>query len=472
MGNSEQDNKLIPIEVFTAYSHKDERLRNKLESHLSPLKRLGIVTAWHDRRIVAGKDWRKEIDEHLNSAKVILLLISADFLASDYCYGIEMTRALERHEVGTATVIPVILKDVDWGGAPFSKLQALPRDGKPVTRWPTQDAGFADVARGIRVAIENLVSVHPMETKETYLPLDRLEDTKLSPSSPSTHLGASSQKDSEIRTDSKVEPISSLQTPQHLTEIQDAVTNTPPSASTNVSTVYEPLGKYLQQQDRTQRQVELTFSEIKKLLAGKVPLSAYQHEAWWANNRDNLQAQQWLDAGWAVKRASYYDEVITFVPITTRGEAYIEFYNRLITSLRRSSSFALRDVFPDGSSWLFVTYLPVEDVFSAMLSFSFSRSNPFSIDLKLLPGNKLGAAKRTESVFISLREQKDQIERELGKRLRWLPESVVGQPTFRVELNYEGGTNDTEEQLINWAIENINDFYRVLLAHIQEIINP
>jgi len=95
-----------PIEIFTAYSHKDERLRNKLESHLSLLKQQGVITAWHDRKIVPGKDWEKEIDKHLSSAAIILLLISSDFLESTYCYGIEMTRALRRHRAGTAVVIP------------------------------------------------------------------------------------------------------------------------------------------------------------------------------------------------------------------------------------------------------------------------------------------------------------------------------------------------------------------------------
>src|SRR6476660_1545827 len=147
-----------PIEIFTAYSHKDERLRNKLESHLSLLKQQGVITAWHDRKIVPGKDWEKEIDKHLSSAAIILLLISSDFLESTYCYGIEMTRALRRHRAGTAVVIPVILRPVDWHGAPFGKLQALPKDGKPIVTWPTQDAGFLDVARGVRTVIDGLAA--------------------------------------------------------------------------------------------------------------------------------------------------------------------------------------------------------------------------------------------------------------------------------------------------------------------------
>lgn len=146
-----------PIEVFFSYAREDEELRDQLEKHLSFLKKNGFIAGWHDRKIGAGKEWAGQIDEHINSASVILLLVSADFIASDYCYDVEMTRALERHNSGDARVIPVILRDVDWEGAPFSKLQALPSDAKPVTNWRNPDNAFAEVARGIRKAVEEII---------------------------------------------------------------------------------------------------------------------------------------------------------------------------------------------------------------------------------------------------------------------------------------------------------------------------
>ena len=141
------------IEVFYSYAHEDEELVKELRKHLSILKRQGVIRDWYDREITAGTDWKGQLDQHLNSAGVILLLVSADFLASDYCYDVEMTRALERHDQGEARVIPVILRPVDWKGAPFGKLQSLPTDGKPVTSWNDRDEAFTDVARGIRNAI-------------------------------------------------------------------------------------------------------------------------------------------------------------------------------------------------------------------------------------------------------------------------------------------------------------------------------
>lgn len=146
------------IEVFYSYAHKDEKLRNKLETQLSLLKQQGHITNWHDRKIGAGKEWANEIDEHLNTADIILLLISPDFLASDYCYDIEMERALERHNRGEARVIPIILRWVRWQETPLGKLQALPTDAKPVmsSGWHNQDEAFFNIAEGIRKIVEEI----------------------------------------------------------------------------------------------------------------------------------------------------------------------------------------------------------------------------------------------------------------------------------------------------------------------------
>jgi AAA-like domain/TIR domain len=141
-----------PIEVFFSYSHRDEKLRDKLALHLSMLQRQGVIKSWHDRKISAGMEWAQAIDEKLNSAGIILLLISDHFLASDYCYDIEMQQAIARHEAGAARVIPIILKPVDWSGAPFSKFQAFPKDARPVTKWSNRDEAFVNIAEGIRDA--------------------------------------------------------------------------------------------------------------------------------------------------------------------------------------------------------------------------------------------------------------------------------------------------------------------------------
>jgi hypothetical protein len=153
------------VEIFISYAHEDETLRRKLEKHLKLLQRQGLITTWYDREITAGEEWKNAIDSHLESANIILLLISSDFMASDYCYDIELNRALERHESNEVRVIPVILRAVDWHRSPFGKLIALPTDGKAITSWPNEDEAFTDVVRGLRRVIDKPQG----KTTESYL---------------------------------------------------------------------------------------------------------------------------------------------------------------------------------------------------------------------------------------------------------------------------------------------------------------
>ena len=144
-----------------SYSHADEALRDQLEKHLSGLRRQGVISTWHDRRLEPGEEIHGQISAHLDSAEIVLLLVSADFLASDYCYDIEMARAIARHDEGTARVIPVILRPCDWHGAPFGHLKAVPTDGRPVVKHATLDDGFLEVAQAVRQAAESLGSPTP-----------------------------------------------------------------------------------------------------------------------------------------------------------------------------------------------------------------------------------------------------------------------------------------------------------------------
>ncbi len=140
----------IPITVFFSYSHKDEELRDKLATHLKLMERTKVIDAWHDRAIPTGSEWDKAIKTELLQADIILLLISADFLASNYIWDVEVKTAMERHEAGDAVVIPIVLRDCDWFDAPFGKLQGLPKDAKPVTSHTNMDEAFTFIARKIK----------------------------------------------------------------------------------------------------------------------------------------------------------------------------------------------------------------------------------------------------------------------------------------------------------------------------------
>lgn len=144
--------------AFVSYSHKDEALRAELETHLKLLKRQGLLDVWSDRCITAGSEWETQIDENLERADLILLLVSADFIASGYCWEKELKRAMERHATGEAQVIPIIVRECSWKSVPFGKLQALPEGGKAVTIWNTgpyaHDTPWTKVEEGIRAVLD------------------------------------------------------------------------------------------------------------------------------------------------------------------------------------------------------------------------------------------------------------------------------------------------------------------------------
>ena len=142
------------IKVFLSYSHADESHLEELVKHLDLLRRQGLIEPWYDRRIEAGANVHAEIEDKLNTADVVLLLVSPDFVFSDYCYDKEMTTAMERHREGSAIVIPAILRPCDWHSAPFGDLLAVPKDGQAVTEHPNQDRAYLEIAQAVRKASE------------------------------------------------------------------------------------------------------------------------------------------------------------------------------------------------------------------------------------------------------------------------------------------------------------------------------
>lgn len=140
--------------IFLSYSHKDETFKDELDVHLATLKRTGLVEVWHDRRIEAGTDWDATIHEELEKADIILLLVSANFIASKYIWEVEIEQAMRRHREGSARVIPVFVRNCDTEGLPFSGIQGLPRDAKPVATFPDRDEAYLQIAQGIRAVLE------------------------------------------------------------------------------------------------------------------------------------------------------------------------------------------------------------------------------------------------------------------------------------------------------------------------------
>jgi hypothetical protein len=150
------------VKVFISYSRADERFKTALDKHLSSLKRSGLVSVWHDGMIEAGGSWSDVIVRELESANMILLLISADFIASEYCWSLELRRALERRASGVAEVVPIIVRPADWENTPVAELQVLPANGIPISSSADQDFAYLDVVRGLRRVAERMVNNGPV----------------------------------------------------------------------------------------------------------------------------------------------------------------------------------------------------------------------------------------------------------------------------------------------------------------------
>jgi formylglycine-generating enzyme required for sulfatase activity len=176
-----------PISVFFSYSREDKPLRDELEKHLSGLKRLGVISSWHDRQIAAGAEWEQEIKNHINTDDIILLLVSPAFVYSNYCYEEELPEAIARHDAGEACVVPILLRPIEgWEDLPFAKLQVYPSGGKPVTDWANPDNAYVDIVKGIRGAVKQLLDKRQQQVQafETWLtqvdlPLTETDRTQL-----------------------------------------------------------------------------------------------------------------------------------------------------------------------------------------------------------------------------------------------------------------------------------------------------
>ena len=172
------------IAVFFSYAHADEAYRKELEKHLAPLRREGIIAPWHDRKIVPGQDIDREIDANLERADIIILLISPDFIDSDYCYDREMKRAVAKHRDGSARVIPVIVRPCDWHSAPFGRLKALPKDGKAISTYSNPDEAFLEVAQAIRALSSEISDDDSQGRRKTRGPQTKAKAGTAKPSRP------------------------------------------------------------------------------------------------------------------------------------------------------------------------------------------------------------------------------------------------------------------------------------------------
>jgi tetratricopeptide (TPR) repeat protein len=167
-----------PVSIFFSYSRKDAALRQDLDDHLAPLKRSGLIASWYDGCIGAGEEWETQIKQNLEKAQIILLLISVDFIKSDFCYNVELTKAIERHKAGNACVIPVLMRSCLWKTIPIGDmllgdLQALPKDAKPISKWVDRDDAFTSIAEGLLEKIQQVQQEGETEVQQQQIAAER-----------------------------------------------------------------------------------------------------------------------------------------------------------------------------------------------------------------------------------------------------------------------------------------------------------
>lgn len=141
-----------PAETFISYAHEDKSIMESLATHLSPLHRLGLIRLWHDKKLNAGAVLDKEIAGKLNNAEVVIMLVSADFINSDYCFSREMIAALENHRKNKTKIIPILARSCYWQLSPFSSL--LLANTKAIASHENQDEALVSVVEEIKKVLD------------------------------------------------------------------------------------------------------------------------------------------------------------------------------------------------------------------------------------------------------------------------------------------------------------------------------
>ncbi|WP_448266002.1 SUMF1/EgtB/PvdO family nonheme iron enzyme [Nostoc sp. DSM 114159] len=279
------DVSLEPLKVFCSYSHNDEPLKDELAKHLTMLERQGIISTWHDRKIPPGREWDEEINENLNIADIILLLVSSDFIYSKYCWDVEVTKAIQRHEAGEACVIPIILRNVSWQDAPFAKLQALPKNTQPIKSWSNQDDAFANVAQGIKFAAEQLIKERQQQrlTREAAIVEYR-------------------QKAKEFASDGEISLVES----DILKDLQEKLKLTDQEASAVREKVLEPYGIYKKNLDKYKQYLTSFVNEQGYPLAEKAEAELEKFQKYYLlKDEDVVRLKQEQEIEYQKRQAEY-----------------------------------------------------------------------------------------------------------------------------------------------------------------------
>jgi len=230
---------------------------------------------------------------------------------------------------------------------------------------------------------------------------------------------------------------------------------------------YAPLAILLRSQPTSIDRIPVTFEEIEAVINDDLPESAQKHRAWWANDPSHSHAQQWLDVGWRTSWVNLTEEKLTFVRIIEREKAYIDFFSELLTDLKEKAKFNVRDVSPDGQSWIVIYTLPENGPQLALLSVSFARGKRLRVEIYIDTNDK----NENKSIFDRIYHHKEKIESALGDQLSW--ERMDDKRACRIALYRDGSINDTKEELLglrDWSVQSITRFYNAIKGPTTEAI--
>lgn len=139
----------MPKKIFISYAHRDEEAMRELDKYLGPLERKGEIEIWTDRKILPGQNWKEAIMQALESADLTLLLVSANFLDSNFINDEEIPIAFKRREEAGKHVVPIILNHCLWDLTDLGSLQAIPKDGRPIADFSNPAQAWSEVTRSI-----------------------------------------------------------------------------------------------------------------------------------------------------------------------------------------------------------------------------------------------------------------------------------------------------------------------------------
>lgn len=233
---------------------------------------------------------------------------------------------------------------------------------------------------------------------------------------------------------------------------------------------YAPLAVWLQEQPHSERAIKLTFQQIEAIIGDKLPESAHER-SWWANDsKGHVQSQQWLEVGWRVSKIDLREENIVFVRIIEREKLYIDFYSSLLPTLIRVAHFPVRQVSPDGLSWITIARAPTKGSQAGFLGYSFARQGRFRVELYIDTYEK----EKNKRLFDALHEREREIRSELADvpgSLEW--ERIDDKRASRIALYQTGAITDHPNKLASlreWAVDAMVKFQKVMDILLSEVL--